>query len=284
MWAALLLHTAISAGHYLASKRALIEIGPFTLVVCRFLLSGPLFALLLLLGPGPKLPPKSEWKTLVYLGLLAGPLNQGLFFYGLSRSTPAHGALLYALTPLGVYLLSLWRGLEKPRMGAVAGIAMALLGVVILLLGRGLAEAKGEMLGDAIILGGVIAWVFFTADGKPFIARHSAVKATCWSMVSASLLVLPFGFFVFDGKSVEMASPAAMVSVLYVGLLTSVVAYLLWYYALSKTAASKVAVFNNLQPVATAFAAWLVLGTPLTWEVFVGGALVLGGVRLTQQG
>jgi drug/metabolite transporter (DMT)-like permease len=41
-------------------------------------------------------------------------------------------------------------------------------------------------------------------------------------------------------------------------------------------------VFSNLQPVATALAAWAVLGDPLRWEIAVGGVLVLAGVRLTQ--
>lgn len=47
--------------------------------------------------------------------------------------------------------------------------------------------------------------------------------------------------------------------------------------------ASRVAVFSNLQPVATALAAWLILGDRITWEIFVGGALVIAGVRLTQK-
>ncbi len=71
--------------------------------------------------------------------------------------------------------------------------------------------------------------------------------------------------------------------ILYLGVLTSVVSYLLWVYALSKTDASKVAIFSNLQPVATALAAWAILGEPLTWEIGVGGALVLLGLRVTQR-
>jgi drug/metabolite transporter (DMT)-like permease len=60
-------------------------------------------------------------------------------------------------------------------------------------------------------------------------------------------------------------------------------AYFLWYFALGRAPASRVAVFNNLQPVMTALAAWAILGDPLTWEIGVGGALVLLGVRAAQR-
>jgi drug/metabolite transporter (DMT)-like permease len=73
-------------------------------------------------------------------------------------------------------------------------------------------------------------------------------------------------------------------AIAYLAVVTSVVSYFLWYYALGKMTASKVAVFSNLQPVATALAAWAFLHEPLTWEIALGGALVLAGVWLTQGG
>jgi drug/metabolite transporter (DMT)-like permease len=64
--------------------------------------------------------------------------------------------------------------------------------------------------------------------------------------------------------------------------MTSVVAYVLWYFALARMEASKVAVFSNLGPVLTAIGAWAFQGERITWEIFVGGLLVLAGVRFTQ--
>jgi drug/metabolite transporter (DMT)-like permease len=101
-------------------------------------------------------------------------------------------------------------------------------------------------------------------------------------MTTAALLILPLLPFTFQARQVAVASPTALACIAYLALMTSVLSYLLWYYALSKTLPSKVAVFSNLQPVATALAAWLLLGDPLRWELAVGGALVLAGVRLTQ--
>ncbi|MCY1035060.1 DMT family transporter [Corallococcus sp. BB11-1] len=282
VYAALTVQVLISAGTYLAAKRAMTELSPFTVVLWRFLVCGAAFTLLLALTPGPKLPPRSEWRRVALLGLMGGPVNQTLFFSGLSRSTSAHAALLYALTPLGVYVASLMLGRERASRRATAGILTALVGVVVLLLGRGLASARGSVLGDLLILTAVVAWVIYTTEGRPLAAEHGALRATAWTMTVATALQLPLIPFVLQPEQVWAASLTAKAAIVYLGLMTSVVAYLLWYYALSKVPASKVAIFSNLQPAATALAAWAFLDEALHWELALGGALVLLGVRLTQ--
>jgi drug/metabolite transporter (DMT)-like permease len=282
VYALLVIQVLISSGTYLAGKRAMEELAPSTAILWRFLLSGPVFVLLLLFTPGPKLPPRAEvWKVLG-LGLLAGPVNQLLFFSGLSRTPAAHGALLYAMTPLGVYVMSLLRGQERASTRATVGIFMAFTGVVVLLLGRGLASARGSLVGDLLIFGAMMAWVVYTTEGRPFASSHGPIRATAWSMVAATLLMLPLAPFALQPMQVLHASLTTKACIVYVALLTSVVAYLIWYYALSKVPASKVAIFSNLQPVATAIAAWVLLGEELHWALGIGGGLVLAGVRLTQ--
>jgi drug/metabolite transporter (DMT)-like permease len=283
VYAALCAQVLISAGTYLAAKRAMTELSPFTVVLWRFLVCGAAFVVLLALTPGPKLPPRSAWTRVVLLGLMGGPVNQTLFFSGLSRSTAAHAALFYALTPLGVYVASLVLGRERASFRTTAGILTALSGVVVLLLGRGLASATGSLVGDLLILAAVAAWVVYTTEGKPLASEHGALRATAWTMTVATVLQLPLIPFVARPEAVWATSFAAKGSIVYLGLMTSVVAYLLWYYALSKVPASRVAIFSNLQPAVTALVAWLFLNETLHWELALGGALVLAGVRLTQR-
>ncbi len=284
VYAALLGQTLISAGTYLAAKQAMGELRPFEVVCARMLIAGVIFALMLAVLPGRALPPKRALPLICGLGLLAGPLNQGLFFWGLAQSVPAHGALLYALTPLGVFLYMVARRRETVSVRRAVGIGLALVGVTVLLTGRGLAQAWGPLVGDLFILAAVAAWVLYTAEGRRLIPEFGAVRASAWTMLAASIFTLPFAPFVVDLERVASASPLTWALLAYLGVLTSVVAYMLWYFALSRLEATRVAVFSNLQPAATAIAAWLILGDPLTWEILVGGVLVIAGVRITQRG
>lgn len=280
--AALLIQAAIGGGTFLVAK-AVVGLLPIpTAVMWRYLLSAVVFLAILAALPGRMLPPRRALRTVLFLGFLAGPLNQGLFFWGIARSTAAHGALLYALTPLGVYLYALARGRERASLRASVGILLGFSGALVLLLARGTSALSGVFVGDLLILGAVAAWVVFTADGKPFIGEYGAVRATAWAMIAGTLWMLPLAPFVLQPGLVWGGGAGVRACILYLALLSSVAAYLLWYWALSRTEASKVAIFSNLQPVATALAAWLVLGERIGWEVAVGGVLVLVGVRLTQ--
>lgn len=282
-YAAVTLQAIISSLTYLVAARAMDDLPPLTLLALRFAVAGSVFTAMLAVGGKAALPPRALWRRLVLLGFLVGPINQGLFFLGLKRSTPAHAALLYALTPTGVYLLGLWRGRERWRAGAAVGLLAALCGVFVLLLGRGLRAATGPLWGDLLILVAVGAWVLYTDQGKQLIPGHGATRMTLWTMVSGALWVVPLLPFTVNAETLAKATPATWGSLAYLGVVTSVVSYLLWYFALSRLEASKVAVFSNLQPVFTAIAALLLLHEPIHWELVVGGALVLAGVRLTQR-
>jgi drug/metabolite transporter (DMT)-like permease len=72
--------------------------------------------------------------------------------------------------------------------------------------------------------------------------------------------------------------------ILYLALVTSVLSYLLWYYALGRVEAGKVALFTNLQPILTTALAVLLLGQDVTVPFLLGGAIAITGVVIAQFG
>ncbi|ABS26982.1 DMT family transporter [Anaeromyxobacter sp. Fw109-5] len=281
----MLLHSAISAGTYLAAKRLLDELPPWEVALARFTLAGLVFGAILWRRRARI--PRKDLLGLAVLGFVAVPLNQGFFLAGLALSTPGHAALLYALTPIFVFLIARLRLGERATALKVGGITVAFAGVLVVLGARGAVSLGGSsrmLAGDLLILLAVIAWAIFAVGGKVYAERHGAVVATAAAVVMGTLLYLPIGLALSDLDRFTRLTPLGWASLGYLVVLTSVVAYLLYYWALSRAQASRVAIWSNLQPVLTALLAWAAYGERLTGPFLAGGAMVLAGVLLTERG
>jgi len=282
---AMLLHSAISAGTYLAAKRALAELSPFEVALARFVLAGAVYVALLLARP-PRVA-RRDLAGLAALGFVAIPLNQGLFLGGLSLTTPGHAALLYATTPVFVFLIGAWRGEERATPRKLAGIGVAFAGVAVVLASRGqlsgAGDARAGLAGDVLVLLAVMAWAVYVVFGKAYVGRYGVVTTTGLTVVIGTLLYVPLGLAVSREASFRAVSPVGWASVAYLVILTSVVAYLVYYWSLARAEASRVAIWSNTQPVLTALLAWAIHGDPLTGAFVAGVALVIAGVALTQR-
>ena len=288
LYGALVAQTLISAGTYLFAKRALTEIPALPLGLIRFAGASTMLALLLrrLRPKGQRLPPRAAWKKLILLAFVAVPINQGFFLYGLQLSTAAHAALLYTLTPVFVLLLAQALLGEFPGWRAALGTVVALAGTIWVLFQRGLDLSRGPLVGDLLLLVAVIAWAVYTAEGRDVVSTYGALPTIAWTLIGGTILYLPLGIGSLVPQSARAAlahaSPQAWWGIAYLMVMTSVVAYLLWYWALKHLAAARVAVFSNLQPLATAFLAHVFLGEHVTVAFLLGAVVVIAGVLLTQ--
>jgi drug/metabolite transporter (DMT)-like permease len=288
LYGGLLLHTVLSAGSYLCGKSALREIPPLPLGLLRFLGASALLAPMLLRvrPPGQRLPPRCDWPRLLVLSFVVVPVSQGFFLTGLALSSAAHAALLYTLTPLFVLLLAQALLREFPGARTAIGTLIALAGTLYVLAWRGLDLSRGPLVGDLLLLVAVIAWAFYTAEGRALVTAHGPIAVIAWTLIAGTAMYLPLGAasLVVPGTMhrIVHASGGAWLGVVYLVLITSVVAYLLWYWALAHLPAARVAVFTNLRLLAPAVLAHLFLGEHVTPQ-FVGGALVvISGVVLAQ--
>ena len=279
------LHSAFSAGTYIAAKRALGELSPFELALVRFTCAAAIYAALL--GRARPQVDREDLLPLVLLGAIAVPLNQGLFLLGLSRSSPGHAALMYALTPIFVFVIARARLGERASPAKLAGIVVAFAGVLVVLLARGVMAFRGQgspLVGDLLILAAVVAWAVYAVWGKPYAERYGAVVFTGLSLGFGTLLYLPLGLATSQLDDFARLSTSGWSAVAYLVVVTSVVCYVIFYWAMARAEASRVAIWSNLQPVLTALLAWGFYGERLTAPFLAGGAMVLAGVVLTERG
>ncbi len=280
---AIALQTLISAGTFLVAKRALVELTAAELSLARFAVAAALFAVLLLGTKRSLLPPRGQRARIVTLGVLAFPLNQGLFLAGLAQTTPSHAAFMYALTPATVLMVQAALGRERLTFARVTGVLCALGGVACVLFDAG-AGVGVHVVGDVLVLGAMACWSLYTVLAGPVAREVGALPQTSWALLWGALLSLPAAPLLVRAPAVlAQTSSVAWACVLFLAALSSVAGYVLWSVALRALPPSRVAVFTNLQPVgAAALSAWL-LGERLSGTALLGGALVVAGIAITQR-
>lgn len=275
-------HTLIAALSYLVARRAMTEIPPLPLAWARIAGSGLAFGLLLVALRQPLWPPPGRRWTYLAVGAVGLPLNQGLFLAGLANTEVTHAALLYALTPAVVLLLSRIVQGERLTLARGLGVGLAFLGAGAVLAEGGV---EGGVRGGDLLVGlGVLCWAAYTLAIRRLAPADGALASTGWAFVlGAGLTVLLYPLAVPDPGVFAAASPAALGGLLWLLLGSSFAGYLLWTYALRRLAAARVAVFTNLQPVVASALAWALLGEQVSAAEALGGALVLAGMVVVQR-
>jgi drug/metabolite transporter (DMT)-like permease len=222
------------------------------------------------------------WKF-VQLGILGVVLNQMLFTVGLNYTTVGHSALIVGMGPINVLLLARLMGLEAVTARKLAGMGLAFAGVAVLVAERGFSLQAGTWLGDLIMFSGSLAFCFYTVIGKKVAARYDSVAMNLYTYVIAAILVLPVA--IWCGARLDWAAVGweGWLGLAYMSVFASVVAYLIYYWALRHMAASRLAAFSYLMPLLATVLGILLLGERITANLLVGGALVLVGVWLTER-
>ena len=288
----MVLHVVFAAGTFIFSKAAAVSFAdPMVLTLCRGLGSGLIF--LLFTGwmiPKPDFSP-GEWAGLLGLGILLVPLNQYCFLKGLELSVPGHSALLYAMTPIGVLLLSSFVARKMPSFQKLSGVGVAFLGVIIVLRPWASNVQVSELrMGDLWLIGAVVCWVLYTILASDICRRKNALSVTAWSLILGALAMVPIAagsVLAFDFSAV---STAGWFGLGYMIVITSTVMMILWNIMLQHLTPVQVAITTNAQPPATTLlaAATAAMGLlpgdqDLGILFFLGMALSLAGVIMIQK-
>lgn len=266
--------------------RALVEIAPFNLVILRHVLAAAVLLGVLLASKDLRWPDRADVPRVAVLGFLSVAAYHVFLYLGQLVVPPGTAALLVATVPVWIAVLAAAVLGEVLTGAKVAGVAVALAGVAVVILygtpGRELTLVAAQ--NAAIILVAPLAWAVFTVLGKPLTERYTSLEVAAWATVMGTGLILAGGLPFFGPQLVEQAAALSAVgwgAVVYLGVLSTAATTLVWFHALSQADASEVAVYVYLMPVlAVAWAAVLV-GVAVTAFIVVGGALIVAGIALT---
>lgn len=223
---------------------------------------------------------RREILTLAALGVVGITLNQVFFIIGISMTSVAHAALIISIGPVFVLILAALRGQEQLTGRKTAGMAVAILGVAALQFAPG-RSTGASVKGDLLVLLASFLFAVFTIFGKEATLRHDAVTVNTIGYAAGALAGLPVLLWAARSFDFSSASAAGWGMLIYMALFPSVICYMIFYYALTRIDASRVAAFSYTQPVIASLTGLAVLAEPVTLPVAMGGAMVLSGVWLT---
>jgi drug/metabolite transporter (DMT)-like permease len=235
-------------------------------------------------GGLPRLTRRQVLGTLL-LGA-TGILAYNLFFLGaLARLPASRTSLIIALNPIvTIAAASLLLG-ERMHARRWLGVAVALAGVwIVVSRGDVLGSVTGAVgLGELLMFGGVCSWAAYTLIGRRVLEGLTPLAATTYaSLWGTAMLAVAAAPDLRQLHWSDLTTPVVL-SVLYLGVLGTAVAFVWYYQAVQRLGAARTVIFNNLVPVFGASFGVLLLGEPLLPSMLLGGAVAVTGVMLVSR-
>jgi drug/metabolite transporter (DMT)-like permease len=215
-----------------------------------------------------------------------GILAYNLFFLGaLARLPASRTSLIIALNPVvTIAAASLLLG-ERMSARRWLGVAVALIGVwIVVSRGNVLGSVFGAVgVGELLMFGGVCSWAAYTLLGRRVLEGLTPLAATTYASLWGAAMLAAVAAPDLGKLQVSDLTMPVVLSVLYLGVLGTSVAFVWYYQAVQRLGAARTVIFNNLVPVFGATLGVLLLGEPLLPSMLVGGAIAVTGVMMVSR-
>jgi drug/metabolite transporter (DMT)-like permease len=271
---------------FMFSKKALEAAGPFELLSFRFGAAFLTLSLMALLGIIRIDYRNKPLKSLFLLSFTHPFLYFICETYGIKFGSTLQAGIMLALIPIFVAVLAAWFLKEIPSAIQVVFIILSVAGVMLIIILGSTSASTGtiSIAGTGFLLLAVLAAAVYNILSRKLSTDFTPMEITYFMMA--------FGAVFFNGISVAghvrdnslssyfslFADPNFSLSILYLGVLSSSVAFLLINYSLSKIKASENAVFSNLSTIVSILAGVAFMNEPFFWYHLAGAALILAGV------
>ena len=269
---------------FLFSRAALEQIHPFQLLAYRFLTAAILmqvlkaFKLIKINLKGKNI------KSLLVLSLVQPVLYFIFEAYGLKLATSSEAGIMISLIPIVVTVMAFFFLGEKTTVIQTMFIGLSVSGVILIVLMKSALSVSGDISGILLLIGAVLAGAFYN-----ILSKKSSLKFT---PIEITYVMMWFGTIVFNIIAITQLSMEGtlsqyflafqskeiIISILYLGTLSSVLAFFFVNFMLSKIPASISATFGNLTTIVSILAGVFINNEPFHWYHLTGSILILVGI------
>lgn len=264
---------------WLFIKLGLEDLPPFTFAAIRFIIAVAIvFSIIRIRGLA--LPrARSDWILLAVTGILSFGFNYGLVFWGEQYITSGLAALLQATTPaFGLVFAHFNLPGERLSWTRIGGVVLGVFGVAVVFSNQ-LAIAGRQALAGCVAL---LLSSIFVAYSNVLVKKHgknlNPAIMTAGQMLFGLLLLL-VASITLEGNPLRYHwTPMAVIALLYLAIVGSVIAFLLYYWLILNMDVTKSMLIALVTPVVAVILGMIVLNEEFGWRTLAGGAMIILGI------
>ncbi len=278
IWGAICLSLAASiwGSMYVVSKYVLEFVPPFTLLWLRYAIAGLLLSIFMIIKRKYKVKAK-DIGLLIWIGLIGYFVSVGSQFLG-TRLADAHtGALLTASSPVFTFLLARLLLQESITGRKLLSLVLSMVGMVTVI---GFSPTtQNSWLGSMYLVIAAITWALLSVYVKKASSNYSSLTITTYAILFALFFTTPVAAWEMQSHTLRLlANPLVWLGTLYIGVVSTAVAFFLWNKGMDLMDAGAGSLFLCFQPIVGSFLGWYLLNEQLDGQFFVGAALIIGGL------
>lgn len=275
---------AIWGGMYVVSDAVLEIIPPFTLLSLRLLLSTLILGFMVWRTQPPRPAARADYGRVLLVGLAGFGVSLSAQFVGTDLSTAVNGALITSASPAFILIFAALLLREQLTGLRVAAVALATLGVIIIIDPTQADFSSNAFLGNIALALAALTWGLYSVLVRGLSGRVETLYFSFLAPIGGLLLTLPAAVVELQTRPIGAITPAILLGVLYLGVISTALAMWMWNRAFALVDASTASLFFFAQPLVGAFLAVLLLGQVMTGGLWLGGAMIGAGVLLALLG
>ena len=268
---------------FIATKVALKELSPETIISLRLIIASVfLFVTAIVYKKDFSINLKSH--GIIFILALIAVFHLMIQVIGLKYTTASNTGWIIGTAPIFMAILAAIVFKEKIGLLKISGIIIAMFGL-LLLIGKGnitnvdLIENKGDLL----VLASAFTWGVYSMVNKKISLSYSPLMTILYLFIMMAIIIIPLNLNAVSVNSVVHLSLNGWISILFLGLFCSGIAYVIWAYSLRDLESAKVGAFLYFEPLVTVLAAWVLLSESITVLMIFSGAIITLGVVLVNK-
>jgi drug/metabolite transporter (DMT)-like permease len=268
---------------FLGIRYAIETMPPLLMAGTRFVIAGGMLYAWAALREGARATPR-QWINTAIVGAMLLSIGNGAVSWAEQTVPSGLAALIVAITPLWMVLFEFLRpGGDRPTAPIIAGIALGLIGLVLLI-------GPGEILGSSavepasavLLLIGTLSWAGGSIFSRSLSLPSSARLSTAMQMLAAGVLLLIAGAIAGELPDVALRqlSTKSVLAFIYLIVFGSIVGFTAYSWLLTVASAASVSTYAYVNPVVALLLGWLLADEPITARTLLAAGVVLAGVAL----